>query len=527
MKRACLILILLVLAAYAMAQNQPLTLTSPNGGESWALGSTHDITWTHANLAGSVNLMLIGSNSTTPQYTIATGIPVLQGVFHWTIPANLIPGSYYKVQIFMPSPSGMLIQDFSDAPFSLISGTDPPPPPQTYIQVTSPNGGEQWSIGTIQSITWAYGNLDGNVRITLVQGANTPQIVVAEAVPIASGVFNWSIPNTIPAGQYKVHVQWLGIPAVYWGDVSDGFFTINNGNPPPPPPLITVTAPNGGETWVAGTMHPITWQFNGNGGMVMIQLIGGPEMSPINIIAHNIPANQQFFEWLINPFQMPGDAYRVQINLIDPSGLIIGDISDAPFSIVSNNPPPQSITVTSPNGGEQWMKGTWHYITWDSDNQDGNVRIALIFGQQAPYRKLIIARNAPNSGSFHWRVPYRLRAGSFYKIAVKSIDGAMDVSDAFFSILAPTYNLKATPNPTRQSTSISFDADTPTTATLRIYNIKGQCVRTLFSDKPLSGKQSIIWDGRDAAGRRVSAGIYYARVISPEYNLMQKIIMLK
>lgn len=137
MKRACLILALLALWGFALAQNQPLAITSPNGGESWALGSTHAVTWTSVNLSGGVTLALIGVNSTTPQLTIATNIPVQQGVFQWTIPAAIIPGSYYKVKVFMPSPAGTMLQDLSDAPFS-ITPNDDPPPPQTFITVLSP-----------------------------------------------------------------------------------------------------------------------------------------------------------------------------------------------------------------------------------------------------------------------------------------------------------------------------------------------------------------------------------------------------
>jgi len=633
MKRACLILALLALWGFALAQNQPLAITSPNGGESWALGSTHAVTWTSVNLSGGVTLALIGVNSTTPQLTIATNIPVQQGVFQWTIPAAIIPGSYYKVKVFMPSPAGTMLQDLSDAPFS-ITPNDDPPPPQTFITVLSPNGGEQWVSGSTQTIAWSYGNLEGEVRVTLVQGPNTPQIVVAESVPIAAGMFTWTIPATIPSGQYMAHVQWLGIPAVYWGDVSDGFFTITNGDPPPPPGL-TVLSPNGGETWAAGTMHPITWDYYGNDGMVMIQLMGGPEMTPINIIAPGVPAHAGIFHWNIPPYQMPGNAYQVQISLLSADGTYISDISDGFFNIASNNPPPpagidllspdggevwligevhtiqwastqpagmvslsllglndpaaftmiiaenipagqsvfpwmvpdivppgngyrvaatlvgpdgvastdisaapfsilvgeepppQELAITSPNGGEQWVKGSWHYITWTDTNIGGNVRLALIYGQPPPYRRMVIARHAPNTGSFRWRVPYRLPVGDYYKVVVKGVNGATDTSDAFFSILTPNVVVKAAPNPTRQGTVISFDLDAPATATVRIYNIKGQCVRILLPSQTVSGPQNILWDGNDAAGRKVSAGIYFARVTTPDLNLTRKIIMLK
>ena len=64
-------------------------------------------------------------------------------------------------------------------------------------------------------------------------------------------------------------------------------------------------------------------------------------------------------------------------------------------------------------------------------------------------------------------------------------------------------------------------------ASVRVYNIKGQCVRTLVDGQILSGKQNISWDGNDRNGLKVSAGIYFARISSPEFNASQKIIVLK
>jgi flagellar hook assembly protein FlgD len=83
------------------------------------------------------------------------------------------------------------------------------------------------------------------------------------------------------------------------------------------------------------------------------------------------------------------------------------------------------------------------------------------------------------------------------------------------------------PNPTIQGTVITFDAKTAVTGSVRIYNIKGQCIRTLVDNQTLSGLQSIRWDGNDLNGRKVSAGIYFARINSATFNAAQKIIVLK
>lgn len=736
MKKACFALMLLALACLLPAQNFPLTLTAPNGGEIWNTGSTYLITWSQVNLAGPASLMLLsGNDPASTTIMIAPSVPVAAGQFNWTIPPNIPTGANYKVRINLAAANGIMIWDASDGPFTIQGGTIPPPP-QMSITVVAPNGGEQWAAGSTQTIAWNYTNLTGEVSIGLI-GANTnAQIIIAPSVPIDAQNFQWTVPANFAPGLYKVHIVWLTILAVYIGDLSDGFFAITNGTPPPPP-ILEVTSPNGGETWEAGTMHPITWNFNGTGGSVLIQLMGGPQMTPINIIAPNVPANAGQFDWLIPPYQMPGDAYQVQVQLLDPAGVFVGDISDAPFTITAGNPntpwitvvapnggeqwaagstqtiawnfgnlegevyialiganantqsiiapavpiaghswqwtipttimpgaykihvvwlsvldiyigdqsdgwfqivndtpppqpivltspnggevwtvgntypitwlsadlagfvsltllgannpasatipiamgvpvadqsfawtipdfvppgtnyrvrialsssngvlvqdfsdgmfaiqagenpPPQTLVVTSPNGGEIWTKGTWHDITWTDTSNASAVRILLIWESANGNRRAVIARNAPNTGVFSWFIPLRLPVGNHYRIAVRSVTGAMDLSDGQFSIVSPVTNLSARPNPTSKGTTLSFEVSAPVTASVRLYNVRGQCVRVLAENRSLSGQQTILWDGNDASGRKVSPGIYFARIISPELNASQKIIVLK
>ncbi len=632
MKKACFALLLLALACLLPAQNFPLTLTAPNGGEIWNTGSTYAITWSQVNLAGPASLMLLSANDpASATIMIAPSVPVAAGQFNWTIPPNIPAGANYKVRINLASANGMMIWDISDGPFTIQGGTNPPPP-QMSITVVAPNGGEQWAAGSTQTIAWNYANLTGEVSIGLI-GANTnAQIIIAPSVPIDAQNFQWTVPANFAPGLYKVHIVWLTILAVYIGDLSDGFFAITNGTPPPPP-VLQVTSPNGGETWEAGTLHPITWDYSGNGGSVLIQLMGGPQMTPINIIAPNVPANAGQFHWLIPPNQMPGDAYQVQVQLLDPNGTFIGDISDAPFTITAGNPntpwitvvapnggeqwaagstqtiawnfgnlegevyialiganantqsiiapavpiaghnwqwtlpatimpgaykihivwlsvldiyigdqsdgffqivndappppPPPPVTVTAPNGGETWAKGTWHDITWTDASNSAAARIFLIWEGPNGSRRIVIARNVPNTGVFSWFIPVRLPAGTHYRIAVRTSSGALDLSDGQFSIVSPVTNLSARPNPTSKGTTLSFEVSAPVTASVRLYNVRGQCVRVLAEQRSLSGQQTILWDGNDASGRKVAPGIYFARIIAPELYASRKIIVLK
>jgi flagellar hook assembly protein FlgD len=48
--------------------------------------------------------------------------------------------------------------------------------------------------------------------------------------------------------------------------------------------------------------------------------------------------------------------------------------------------------------------------------------------------------------------------------------------------------------------------------TLRIYDLRGQLVRTLVDGAQPAGRHAAIWDGRDEAGRPLPSGVYVGRL---------------
>ncbi len=68
------------------------------------------------------------------------------------------------------------------------------------------------------------------------------------------------------------------------------------------------------------------------------------------------------------------------------------------------------------------------------------------------------------------------------------------------------------PNPFNPSTTISFTLPRGGDASLTVYNIAGQKVRTLISGFTAAGTHSAMWNGRDDSGRMVSSGVYIAHL---------------
>ena len=93
------------------------------------------------------------------------------------------------------------------------------------------------------------------------------------------------------------------------------------------------------------------------------------------------------------------------------------------------------ITLTSPNGGEQWQVGQIHNITWTSEGTSGLIFINL-FKDGNFYTQ--IANNLPNTGSREWEIPSWYDTSSSYYVEIFSLVNnsveAIDYSDASFCL---------------------------------------------------------------------------------------------
>ncbi len=78
---------------------------------------------------------------------------------------------------------------------------------------------------------------------------------------------------------------------------------------------------------------------------------------------------------------------------------------------------------------------------------------------------------------------------------------------------APALGLgRAQPNPFRSSAQVAFALDPNRPAELAVFDVTGRQVKQLALQHSGNGDGIAAWDGRDARGRRVAAGVYYLRL---------------
>ena len=99
---------------FSLTASPSIMVTSPNGGEDWEPGSTHDIMWSSVNVSGNVKIELYKSGSVVE---ILSSDESNDGSYSWTISSELEEGTNYQVRISSISDSG--VYDESDGDFTL------------------------------------------------------------------------------------------------------------------------------------------------------------------------------------------------------------------------------------------------------------------------------------------------------------------------------------------------------------------------------------------------------------------------
>lgn len=383
-------------------QSTSVTVIAPNGGENWIIGCPNTIQWiTAANVPVKIELY----KNNLFYLTICSQVPAGQNTYSWTPPSSIIPGSTFKVKITCLTNSAGY--DFSNGYFTISPGT---------ITVVSPNGGEFWQYGTTHLILWTD-NICDNVRIELWKGGAYYSLITSSTP--SNGSFSWALTNTIaPGNDYKIKIISTAIysnSANTVFDFSDTNFTIGGNG-------IIVLVPNGGEFWYTGGTYSISWIDNVSEnarielwkGGVLQYLISPSALSP--------------YSWTITAATVPGNDYKIKVMAQTNTSKF--DFSDDNFTI-SNA---YFITVTSPNGGEIWARGSTHLITWQ-DNIPWNVRIEL--WKSGVYNSLINA-STPSIGSCNWAIPATLPSGNDYKVKILALNSntstLYDFSDNYFTI---------------------------------------------------------------------------------------------
>lgn len=187
-------------------------LLYPNGGEQLPYGSTQIVRWEGGD---TQNYWPMEFGLTWTDYAgvlrYHTFTEVNDGQAEWIVDLPL--GTTYQLyaggclRTTCISPYAL---DSSDGTFSVVAGA---PIEKIYtsnllnrgVVVLSPSGGENWPVGSSQTIKWTGGEDQWDMRVLLMTPGSSGYTVI-EKLTQNDGTVSWIVPAYVPPGSYTVLV---------------------------------------------------------------------------------------------------------------------------------------------------------------------------------------------------------------------------------------------------------------------------------------------------------------------------------
>ncbi|MBT4483205.1 MAG: PQQ-binding-like beta-propeller repeat protein, partial [Candidatus Latescibacteria bacterium] len=285
----------------------------PNGGENLAPGEEVTIEWWSRDVSKVHIEYSLDNGQNWNQISHIDGVPVNDRdytTYIWSIPEG-INSSECLINIYdtdNPDTFGL-----SEASFTISQAP--------VVEVTSPNGGEKWPLGSSGTITWMSSNVSRiGIMYSIDDGATW--IEIASNVDASSGAYAWKVPDGSEniSEQYKIKVFDISDSANY--DESDAAFSIISSN------YIRITSPQLGDRWSVSSQKEITWEFSGITGVkIEFSTDGGATWS---VVEGSVSTSTGSYIWTLPDTQYT----ECRLRLSDTTNSNISDTSER-FEIIS------------------------------------------------------------------------------------------------------------------------------------------------------------------------------------------------
>jgi hypothetical protein len=291
--------------------NGVFLVTAPSKNTSWLNdGAEKTIAWTCTNIPGNVRLSLWLESPAAQGVEvaeIAASVPCAAQSQGWTIPAALPDDVDYAV--VMQSLEMPALVEWNYLAIQ-------------HLHLTSPNAGALVQGGKYP-LTWESSGLAGAaVRIELYAGGRRVRAIAAAAPN--TGRYLWTVPYAqAPGPGFQVRVSTTAPLAAE--DFSDETLRVL--------PAVTLTAPNGGQTWKRGRTYRIAWTYKNNPGTaVRLELYEAGVFNRTIALSAPIGAGGKgSYLWRIPAAQAPAATYTVRLRSAKYPNCF--DFGNRPFTI--------------------------------------------------------------------------------------------------------------------------------------------------------------------------------------------------
>jgi len=409
--------------------NQPsITVINPVAPENYIAGGQPAwAVWSSANLPASTNIdslqfTLISSGGASYPLSVTKNSSFTVGfngnytnngmsvVNEMSIPSNVPPGQY-KLKIVCSSCGAGGVSAIGSSAFTVLPLTVAPSMTVT-VPVTNQTayaGGKldvHWTTQNIAAsepiVIWAFNKDNQTIGYNLAGGPGVPN----------TGSYTVTLPSGMTLGQYRLQLQCttcmdkFGTQTAVYSQVFTVAAPVSTAQP-----SITVTSPNGGESFVLGASIPVTWTqtFDSDSTGVYVVDTAQSTLYSSATIRSTVGNNQ---------LTLPGNAipsagsYRVNIcspisthNYCDPSNAL--------FTVTAPTQP--TVTALSPSSARP---GTW--IALDGTNIIDAAPITVrLFNTNY---SVTVTGQWDHPGGIYFQIPTTIPVGT-YEVTISNVNG--------------------------------------------------------------------------------------------------------
>ncbi|MEI6490720.1 MAG: peptidoglycan-binding protein [bacterium] len=353
-----------------------ITILSPKADENFTLGKNVPYTWKwNAANAPKNPIALYWYNTALTQevygdtLTYNSSTPIQSGVIPYHAGINLQPGKYMiRICDGYANNNPYVTCDKSPV-FNMVKSTVVEP--IRSITVLSPNTFMTLKEGDTYTIKWSSKNLPSNAKVGVsIFRSDNQNATIVNDLPATQESYSWKVTPTFKDWGYgflenklSKLAQFLGVKVAeadgytykvavgaYWttsdsggsvGDESDAYFAIDSASQS----KITVTSPNGGETFKGASTLNINWKSSNVSNSTAIDVIrlrsypGGVEYNLANYVLNDGQ------ETVSIPSSVPFGSYALEMKTY-VNGVLVTDSSDSYFKLLAPETQP-TITLSS------------------------------------------------------------------------------------------------------------------------------------------------------------------------------------
>jgi hypothetical protein len=376
---------------------------------------------------------------------------------------------------------------------------------------------------------------------------NSTYIDMLTVTSTSDQVYSAAIPNSVSGTVYIRVTDTDRTPGNEFYDeiFIDEMYIESATIPDPIPPEVTVTDPNGGEVWQAGSVQAITWVATDNIGVTACDIDytydGGTNWYDVA----DLSGNPGTYDWTVP--NTPSTQCLVRITVYDAASNSDVDQSDAYFTIQElveqpmyvksiamyadrlgvnsySEATPEVVADATGLGLEGVVvTGHWYGASTDTDQcttgPDGKCTVRSD-NVKRPVQDFCFMVDTLEKTGYYWDDTKGVKTNCIAP-AARDREPLAAAAPAEFSVAGPY------PNPFGSVAEFSLRLPASSHVSFEVYNLMGQKVRTLVNEQVGAGSYTVTWDATNDKGEAVSTGVYFYRVVAGENTVTQKMMVAK